>query len=79
MPAIQAICPDPDIVKKLKCGKRKCEATVKNVIGRKERDNLLVHLREFFFSLIVDKSTDRGCTKHLAIVVRVATRERIKD
>ena len=73
MPAIQAICPDPDIVKKLKCGKRKCEATVKNVIGRKERDALLVHLRENCFSPIVVESTDRDCTKYLAIVLRVAT------
>ena len=79
VPAIQAICPDSDVAKKLKCGKTKCAAIVKNVLGRKECDELLGHLRENCFSLMVDESTDRGCVKHLALVVRVATQESIKD
>lgn len=79
LPAIQAIGSDPDVVKRLKCGKTKCTAVVKNVLGRKKRDELFDLLRENSFSLMVDESTDRGCTKHLALVARVATSEGIKD
>lgn len=79
VPAIQAICSDPDVVKKLKLGRTKCTGIVKNVLGNVKRDELLNLLRENVFSLMVDESTDRGCTKHLALVARVATSQGIKD
>lgn len=78
IPVIKAVCPDSDVAKKLKCGKTKCAAIVKNVLGRKKSDELINLLRENCFSLMVDESTDRGCTKHLALVARVATPEGIK-
>lgn len=42
----------------------------KNVLGAEERDHLISDLRKKPFSLIVDESTDLGCTKSLAGVVR---------
>ncbi|XP_045137450.1 uncharacterized protein LOC123519882 [Portunus trituberculatus] len=79
LPVIKAMCPDSEIAKKLKCGKIKCSAIVKNVLGKKEHDDLLDLLRNNCFSLIVDESTDRGCIKHLALVARVVTVKGVKD
>lgn len=79
VPLIKAVCPDSEIAKKLKCGRTKCAAVIKNVLGAQKRDDIYEILRNSPFSLIVDESTDRGCTKHLALVARVATHETVKD
>ena len=79
LPVIKAMCPDSVVAKKFKCGKTKCSAIVKNVLGRKEQDDLLDLLRNSCFSLIANESTDRGCIKHLALVARVAAVNGVKD
>lgn len=79
VPAVQAACPDSDIAKSFRCGRTKCSAIVKNVLGAEVRDDLFEHLRNNHFSLIADESTDKGCTKHLASVARVATAHGVKD
>ena len=79
VPLIKAVCPDSEIAKKLKCGRTKCAAVIRNVLGAQKRDDIYEILRNSPFSLIVDESTDRGCTKHLALVARVATHETVKD
>ena len=79
VPLIQAVCPDSEIAKKLKCGRTKCAAVVKNILGAQKRDDVHELLRNYPFSLIVDESTDIGCTKHLALVARVATHDGVKD
>lgn len=79
LPVIKVMCPDSEVAKKFKCGKTKCSAIVKNVLGKKEQDDLLDLLTNNCFSLIVDESTDRGCIKHLALVARVATVKGVKD
>lgn len=79
VPAVQAACPDSNIAKQFKCGRTKCTAVIKNVLGGEVRDDLIELLRNNHFSLIADESTDKGCTKHLALVARVATEYGVKD
>lgn len=79
VPVVQAVCPDSDIAKKLQCGRTKCTAIVKNVLGGEVKDNIYELLRNNPFSLIADESTDKGCTKHLALVARVVTDNCVKD
>lgn len=76
--AFQAVCSNSDVAK-MKCGKTESATIVKNVLGRKECGESLVHLRENCFSLIVDESTDPEWIKHFEIVLRVATQKNIKD
>lgn len=64
------VCPDSEVAKKITCGRTKCSAIVKNCIGKKQLDELVNILKNTKFSLIVDESTDRGCTKHLCLVCR---------
>lgn len=41
LPVIKAMYPDSVVAKTMKCGKIKCSAIVKNVLGIKEQDDLL--------------------------------------
>ena len=79
VPVVQAVCPDSDIAKNFKCGRTKCTAIVKNVLGGEVKDNIYELLRNNPFSLIADESTDKGCTKHLALVARVVTDSGVND
>lgn len=67
---VQAMCPDSEIAKNIKCHRTKLSAMIKNVIGQHCSLNLIDHLKFSKFSLIVDESTYKGCTKHLCMVAR---------
>lgn len=64
------LCPDSELAKSIKCGRTKCSALIKNTIGKKHHIDVCIILRTTKFSLIVDESTDRGCSKHLCLVCR---------
>jgi hypothetical protein len=61
---------DSEIAKNIKCGRTKATAVIKHIIGQQNLENLCAILKTSKFSLIVDESTDLGCAKHLALVVR---------
>lgn len=67
---LSAVCSDSEIAKKIKCSRTKTTAIVKNVIGLTNFENICSILRNVKFSIIIDESTDLGCTKHLVIVAR---------
>lgn len=67
---IKTICPDSEIAKKIQCSRTKCSALIKNCIGKQNEMDIYDILKNTKFSLIVDESTDRGCTKHLAVICR---------
>lgn len=68
---IQSICPDSKIAKSISCGKTKCTGIIKNVLGNHKFNEVINLLKVQKFSLLVDESTDKGATKHLALVVRL--------
>lgn len=76
---VKAACPDSEIVKEFKCGRTKCTAMIKNVLGAEEEEELCELLRCNPFSLIADESTDCGCVKHLALVVKVVCGMGVRD
>lgn len=76
---IQAVCPDSAVAKKLKCGRTKATAIVKNVTGRESFTQLIETLKQQKFSLIVDESTDKGCIKHLCLLARTVMEDDVKD
>lgn len=67
---LRKVCPDSDIAKKIKCSRTKCSCIVKNVIGKRNEEEICEILSHTKFSIIIDESTDRSCTKHLCIVCR---------
>lgn len=67
---IRVICPDSEIAKKIKCGRTKCSSIVKNVMGKQNERDIVSILKSQKFSLIIDESTDKSTTKHLAMVCR---------
>ncbi|XP_023311317.1 zinc finger BED domain-containing protein 5-like [Anoplophora glabripennis] len=73
------VCPDSDIAKKIKCSRTKCSCIVKNVIGKKNEKEICEILSNTKFSLIIDESTDRSCTKHLCLVCRYRHNKTIQD
>lgn len=64
------LVPDSEIAKKIKCSRTKCSCVVKNVIGKRHEEEICEILTNNKFSLIIDESTDRSCTKHLCLVCR---------
>lgn len=76
---IQSMCPDSEIAKNMKCHRTKLTAMIKNVTGKYSSSHLIDHLKCSKFSLIVDESTDKGCTKHLCMVARTLIDDKIQD
>ncbi|KAF0723461.1 E3 SUMO-protein ligase KIAA1586-like, partial [Aphis craccivora] len=62
---------NPEVISKLSCNRTKATAIVKNVLGATGFDNLVAKIKNQQFSMIIDESTDKTDTKHLAIVVRL--------
>lgn len=73
--AVKATCHDSQIPKSITCGRTKCAAIVKNVLGEQSREELCELLRQETFSLLVDESTDRGTIKHLSLVAKVVNQD----
>ncbi|XP_018399003.1 PREDICTED: uncharacterized protein LOC108776788 [Cyphomyrmex costatus] len=76
---IKQICVDSEIAKNIACSRTKVTAIVQNVIGQYNLEQICKTLNNVKFSLIVDESTDRGCTKHLCIVVRFFQDKKVID
>lgn len=80
MPAlIQAICPDSNIAKQIKCGRTKLTSIINHVTGEVSSDILIRKLQDSKFSLIVDESTDLSSVKHLCMVVRTMIEDKVTD
>lgn len=76
---LQAVCPDSKIAQNITCARTKVTALINNVTGQEQKEQLIQHLKKNKFSLIVDESTDKGCVKHLCMVVRVMIENSVKD
>lgn len=68
---IKSVCSDSKVAENIVCARTKCTGIVQNVLGPYNSQKLLDLMKNEKFSLIVDESTDKGCTKHLAMVVRI--------
>ena len=76
---LQAVCPDSETAKRIRCGRTKATAIVKNVSGQESFEQLIKTLQERKFSIIVDESTDKGCIKHLCLVARTIVDSDVRD
>lgn len=76
---MRSVCKDSEIAKKIVSSRTKTTAVINNVIGKCSKEELRDIMKENKFSLIVDESTDKGCTKHLCIVVRTLIGEKVAD
>lgn len=77
---LRSVCSDSLIAKKIKCGPTKIKSVITEITGVSERLRIISLMQNNKFSIIVDESTDRACTKNLSIVVRVNCENKsIKD
>ncbi|RVE46071.1 hypothetical protein evm_009295 [Chilo suppressalis] len=76
---IQSVVPDSKLASELNFGRTKAHAIVTNVTGKVAEKQLINILQQNKFSLIVDESTDRSSTKHLALIVRTAVDLHVED
>ena len=60
--------PDSQIVQHVSCGRTKTTGLIKNVLGEYGKKELIEKLQVTHFSIIVDETTDRTCTKHLVCI-----------
>lgn len=60
----------PEVISKISCNKTKTTAIVNNVLGATDFENLIAKIKHKKFT-IIDESTDKSATKHLAVVVRL--------
>lgn len=61
----------PEVISKVSCNRTKATAIVKNVLGATGFENLVTKIKNQKFTMIIDESTDKSATKHLAVVVRL--------
>ena len=66
----QVIGVDSNIIRDIKLGRTKCTNIIKNVVGAKMTQDLVNTLKQNFFSILVDESTDISIKKFLCILVR---------
>lgn len=76
---VKAVCKDSTIAKEISCSRTKTTAIIKSVTGASEKEQLVADLKTSKFSLLIDESTDRGCVKLLAVVVRYYKNGEIRD
>lgn len=76
---IKSVCSDSDIAKHIACSRTKTTAILKKVIGETSKEELINSLKTQKFSLIVDESTDRGCTEHLCLLARLIHGSKAND
>lgn len=76
---IQTVAQDSKLASELTFGRTKAHAIVVNVTGKVAENKLIETLQKNKFSLIVDESTDRSSTKHLALIVRTAVDFHVED
>lgn len=68
---IRAVCPDPEVAKKITCGRTKTTKLISEVLGKSDLEIMGEVMQTNKFSLTVDESTDKGTKKHLAAIVRI--------
>jgi len=76
---IKSIPSDGEVIKKISCDRTKCSAIVGNVLGLQAKQDLIEKMRNNFFSIIIDESTDTSDVKQLAIVIRTFVNAEISD
>ena len=77
---IKTICPDSDVAKNIACARTKTTGIINNVLGEGSFSQLRDELKDKYFSLIVDESTDRSTKKHLCLIARyVEASGKVKD
>jgi len=67
----KSICPESEVVKTMTCNCTKATALVSQVIGKNSFENLIFRMKNPYFSILIDESTDKSSIKHLALVVRI--------
>lgn len=61
----------PEVIGKISCNRTKTTAIVNNVLGATNFENLVAKIKHKKFTIIIDESTDKSTTKHLAVVVHL--------
>ncbi|KAJ8943846.1 hypothetical protein NQ314_009613 [Rhamnusium bicolor] len=69
-PLCKSMFPDSNIARKMLCGRTKGSGIIFNVFKQQSFENIVLHLKKYPFSLIVDETTDVSVAKSLAIVAR---------
>jgi hypothetical protein len=70
--------PKPEIFKNVKCSRTKATGLVNNKVGPFAQSSTAAILKETFFSIIIDETTDISTSKCLVIVVRYYCRKQEK-
>lgn len=70
VPLIKDIAVDTEVIKKIELGRTKCTNIINNILCCQETEDLCRDLRNNYFSILVDESTDIGADKFLCVLVK---------
>ncbi|CAG9825754.1 unnamed protein product [Phaedon cochleariae] len=78
---IESVCPDSSIAKELKCSRTKATEIINNRMKSYAAEEISKDLRNNYFSIIIDETTDISTKKCLVIVVRYynEVQQRVRD
>lgn len=76
---LKNVATDLEIAWNLTCSRTKWTGIVKNVMVASNLDKLVEELKNNNFGSMVDESTDKECTKHMALVVHLKKGNTTKD
>ncbi|KYN09295.1 hypothetical protein ALC57_18591 [Trachymyrmex cornetzi] len=57
IPLLKKTCSNPQVVNDLKLSRKKCARIIKNVLGKRETEKLIINLKSQKFSILIDEST----------------------
>lgn len=77
-PILKEIFPDSKICQGISLKQTNCTEIIRNVLCKKETNDLISYLRKIQFSVLLDESTDIGDFKSLAVLVRYSKLGRIE-
>ena len=71
IPLIKSLDPTSLAIQKMRIGQTKISCLIKNIIGEYANKEMIQKLRDSWFSIMADGSTDIGTTKNLILIARV--------
>lgn len=76
---IRTVCYDSEVAKRIKCNRTKATLLTKSCIAEEATEQILQEVRDEFYSIIIDETTDIGTQKALALLIRYHNGKCVKD
>jgi len=75
---IKSICPESKLIQNIHCGRTKANLILRDIFRQENIMVLSEQMKQNYFSLIIDETTDIGTQKSLVVCVRLVSASSVK-